>query len=126
MSTLLQRVLWSLAVLQLLASCDTSSDKNSRNFLLKEFETDASDFNYSPASGYVDRPEVAVEIAEAVAARFYGRANIESQRPYLVKRVDDRWVVQGALPHSEGIKGGVFEVQISSSDGKILRLIHGK
>ncbi len=126
MNVAFQRLVLSLAALSLLLSCGVSDDKNGRHFNVEKFETDPSDFNYIPTSGYVDKPEIAVQIAEAIAVRFYGRANVESQRPYRVKRVADRWVVQGTLPQYEGLKGGVFEVQLSSSDGKILRLIHGE
>lgn len=110
----------------ILLSCGRPTDERDQIFKLENFEVERSDFNYVPKSGYVDKPEVAVGIAEAVAIRFYGRSEIEKQRPYLVKQLNDQWVVRGSFPYPEGTKGGVFEIEVSSSDGKILRMIHGK
>lgn len=96
-------------------------------YRVANFEYDElSDHNVVPEAGYVSKPEVAAKIAEAVAVDIYGRKNIEKQRPYLVKRFEDRWVVLGTFPHGPYGKGGVFEIEVSSADGKILRMTHGK
>lgn len=123
----MRTVLLSIAAPALLMSCGSPTDHSARTFKLANFDYDQrADSNYIPKSGYVDKPEVAVGIAEAVAMRFYGRSQIEKQRPYLVKRLTDRWVIHGSFPTEPGLKGGVFEIEVSSSDGSILRLMHGE
>lgn len=114
-----------LAAMPLL-SCGSLPAKKDEVFRVQDFEHDRSDFNYVPAAGYVDKPEVAVGIAEAVTFGVYGRDQIESQRPYLVKRLGDRWIVRGSFPPDKAKLGGNFEIEVSSADGKILRVMHGK
>jgi hypothetical protein len=82
--------------------------------------------NYRPKDGYVDNPKMAAEIAELVAKRVYGKSHIEAQRPYIVTRNGDKWIVRGSFSEKPDMKGGVFEVRLSSSDGRVARLIHGK
>lgn len=121
------RALLLIVAPTLLLSCGSPTDQRAPTYKLENFEYGGrSDSNYLPKSGYVDKPEVAVGIAEAIAMRFYGRSQIERQRPYLVKRLADRWVIQGSFPTEPNLKGGVFEIEVSSSDGRILRLIHGE
>jgi hypothetical protein len=109
------------------ASCGNTTDAREPIFKVQDFEVDrSSDPNSVPKGGYVDKPEAAARIAEAVAVRFYGRDQIETQRPYLVKRLNDRWIVRGSWLHGTGVKGGVFEIEVSSSDARILRMTHGK
>jgi hypothetical protein len=123
MRALVLLVLMSLVV----ASCGNTTDTREPIFKVQDFELDrSSDHNFVPEEGYVDKPEAAARIAEAVAVGFYGRDQIEAQRPYLVKRLGDRWVVRGSWLHGTGVKGGVFEVEVSSSDARILRMTHGK
>jgi hypothetical protein len=111
----------------LLVSCGNTTEPREPVFKVQDFDVDrSSDHNFVPKRGYVDKPEVAARIAEAVAVGFYGRNQIEAQRPYLVKRLDDRWVVRGSWLHGSGVKGGVFEIEVSSSDARILRMTHGK
>ena len=123
----MRNILLSIAVSFLLQSCGTAAGNSDPIFKVENFEyVRSADDNFVPKSGYVDKPEVAVGIAEAVAVRFYGRDQVESQRPYLVKRLSDRWVVQGSFPQDKGLKGGSFEIEVSAADGKILRLMHGE
>ena len=123
----MRKVLLTIAASLLLQSCGSAAGNNDPIFKVENFEyARPVDDNIVPKSGYVNKPEVAVGIAEAVAFRFYGRSEIEKQRPYLVKRLSDRWVVRGSWPYGSGVKGGVIEIEVASSDGKILRMMHGE
>jgi hypothetical protein len=82
---------------------------------------------------YVPDEETAVKIAEAVLTPVYGKAKIESERPFTGKLKDGVWEVSGTLhcPNSDGhdtvgCKGGVAVVKISKSDARIISMIHYK
>ena len=81
--------------------------------------------NYQPTQGYVQKPEVAAKIAEAVAQEIYGKTEISDQKPYRVTKNGDQWIVRGTMPKKYDF-GGVFEVRISSMDGRIVRVIHSE
>jgi hypothetical protein len=72
---------------------------------------------------YVPNAETAVKIAEAVLIPIYGE-EIYKERPFTAEKSGDTWIVKGSLP--EGYAGGVAEVEISMSDGKILKVTHSK
>ena len=123
----MRNVLLSIAASVLLQSCGSAVGNGEPIFKVENFEyVRSADDNFVPKAGYVDKPEVAVGIAEAVAFGFYGHSEIEKQRPYLVKRLSDRWVIQGSWRYGSNVNGGVFEIEVASSDGKILRMMHGE
>jgi NTF2 fold immunity protein len=123
----MRNVLLSTAASLSLQSCGSAAGNSDPIFKVENFEYDRiSDENFVPKAGYVNKPEVAAGIAEAVAIGFYGRSEIEKQRPYLVKRLSDRWVIQGSWRYGSKVKGGVFEIEVASLDGKILRMMHGE
>ena len=72
----------------------------------------------------VQRAETAIAIARAVSEETYGREDIKLQLPLQASRRGASWYVHGSLP--AGVPGGVVEVWISVSDGRIVRLTHGK
>lgn len=114
-----------LLIPALLISCA----KTEAVYIYKGVETElASDEgdNYRPKGGYVDNPKIAAEIAEIVAKRVYGKGQIEAQRPYIVTSYGDQWIVRGSVSEGPDVKGGAFEVRLSSSDGRVARLIHGE
>lgn len=79
-----------------------------------------------PKGGYVRKPETAAKIAEVISSEFYGQDVIENQKPLLVTRSGDVWIVRGTFPYDSDTKGGVIEVMISSDSGAILGMIHGE
>jgi hypothetical protein len=83
-----------------------------------------SPLSVPPAGGFVPDKETAVRVAEAVLIPIYGKAIIESERPFSAKLNGNVWEVTGHL--SPELTGGVAEAWINKSDGKILRVIHGK
>ena len=66
----------------------------------------------------------AIAIAEVLLFKFYGKENIESERPYEVYRIDGYWYISGTLP--KGYLGGTFIIIINSINGEVIRLIHEK
>lgn len=81
--------------------------------------------NYKPAEGLVPDAETAIKIAVAVWGPIYGKEHIEKQKPYIATLSNGVWHVQGSLP-KEFTAGGVAVAEISKTDGKILRVSHGK
>jgi hypothetical protein len=118
-------VVQTLLIPALLMSCAKTEKVYVYNGKETEQAHDANE-NYRPKDGYVDNPKMAAEIAELVAKRVYGKSHIEAQRPYIVTRNGDKWIVRGSFSEKPDMKGGVFEVRLSSSDGRVARLIHGK
>ena len=80
--------------------------------------------SFVPAGGYVPTPEVAIAIAEAVLIPIYGEERIRNQRPLVAQIVDDVWMIRGTLPRDH--LGGVAELELERSDGRILRVSHGQ
>jgi len=77
-----------------------------------------------PVIGRVPNEETAIRIAEAVWLPIYGDLIYDS-RLFKARLVDDSiWVVYGTLP--KGYAGGIPYAEISKSDGKILKVSHGK
>lgn len=84
----------------------------------------------------VKNEETAVDIAEEILFKTYGRSQIEDQRPYEVRLLGNKvWSLKGTLNNSTVEKlvsggmpefGGTFEIDIDPRDGKILKIIHYK
>jgi hypothetical protein len=68
--------------------------------------------------------ETAVNIAETILFRFYGKDQIISERPYEIYLISGYWYISGTLP--KGYFGGTFEIIFSSKNGQVIKLIHGK
>ena len=78
---------------------------------------------YIPKAGFVPDAKTAIKIAEAIWIPIYGE-HIYKEKPYTVRLKKGVWSVEGSLPGES--KGGVAFILIQKSDGKILRVIHGK
>lgn len=73
----------------------------------------------------VAKEETAVGIAESVLFESYGKDMIEGERPYKVSIENDSiWHLEGTF-WSIGF-GGVFEIDISPKDGRVIYMTHGK
>ena len=79
--------------------------------------------NYVPEKGVVPDKITAIRVAEAIWLPIYGEG-IYDKRPFMAGLEKGIWIVYGTLP--KGMKGGVPVIEISKSDGKILRISHGK
>jgi hypothetical protein len=91
---------------------------------VQAFGADEQKHNFKPTVGYVPDSETAIRIAVAIWEPIYGRKQIEGQKPYRATLKDGVWTVEGSLP--DGWLGGVAVAEISKSDGRILRVSHGK
>lgn len=97
-----------------ISSCVTTKD-NKQNF---------NENKNMKAIDYVPNEETAIKIAEAIWLPIYGE-KIYAQKPYDVSLVNDSiWIIKGTLPQNR--RGGVAYIEIQKSDGKILKVIHGK
>ena len=74
-------------------------------------------------NGLVSDKKMAIAIAEAVLFHVYGEKTIRDQRPYIVKHVRDKWIIDGAPP-PRGMAGGSFHIVISQRDARILEITH--
>lgn len=80
--------------------------------------------DWKPQDGYVTNEASAIKIAEAVWLNVYG-PKIQGDKPFKAKLINGKvWVVEGTF-NSDGF-GGVPYIEIQKSDGKILKVIHGK
>ncbi len=80
-------------------------------------------FNYVPPAGVVPDEATAIRIAEAILFPIYGEDKIISERPFKANLREGVWVVVGTLPSE--MHGGVAEVEISKTNGAIMRISHG-
>src|SRR6266850_2616183 len=77
-----------------------------------------------PSKGFVPDEKTAIRIAEAVLSPIYGEDKIRNEKPFVASLKRGVWTVQGSLP--KGWAGGVAIAEISKSDGRILRVSHGR
>ena|ERR1700674_507888 len=79
--------------------------------------------SYVPKEGFVPNEQTAIRIAEAVLSPIYGEDQIAKERPFAATLKAGVWTVEGHL--SSG-NGGVALAAIARTDGRILRVTHGK
>ena len=84
-----------------------------------------SPFNYRPPKGVVPDANTAVRIAEAVLSPIYGADKIKREEPFRAISDGEVWHVRGDM-HCDRCLGGVAEIEISKTDGRVLRIGHGK
>jgi hypothetical protein len=78
---------------------------------------------YVPKSGFVPNKTTAIKIAEAIWLPIYGE-RIYRKKLYTVKLENGIWIIEGTLPPNS--KGGVPYIEIQKTDGKVLKVMHGK
>ena len=71
----------------------------------------------------IPNKETAIELAELILFKVYGKDEIISERPYNVYQARGYWYIDGTLKTQFG---GTFEIIFNSKDGQIIRLCHGK
>ncbi|MHB8519951.1 MAG: YbbC/YhhH family protein [Limisphaerales bacterium] len=83
-----------------------------------------------PKEGFVPDAKTAIKIAVAVWDPIYGRKEIAREKPYRAHLdTNGVWIVEGSLPNGwfgSPVLGGVAIAEIAKSDGRILRVSHGK
>ena len=84
---------------------------------------------YVPPNGFVSTAQTAIAIAEAVLIPVYGKAEIESERPFKAVLERNIWVVTGSVPchhppSNSECPGGAAEIRISKRTGQVLLMTH--
>jgi hypothetical protein len=69
--------------------------------------------------------ETAINIAEPILFKIYGKSKIIKERPYKIGYTNKYWVIIGSLPKYI-TKGGTFEIIINSGNAEIINVTHGK
>ncbi|SHM49602.1 YbbC/YhhH family protein [Mucilaginibacter sp. OK098] len=96
-------------------SCLTSCNSHSKTNESWKFE-----------DGYIPNSVSAIKVAEIVWLNVYG-SEINDEKPFIAKLKDGKvWIVVGTFNGGKHAKGGVAYIEIQKSDGKILKVIHGK
>ena len=67
--------------------------------------------------------DIVVKLAEIYLVNIYGEVVLK-QKPWIVEYKDDSYIVKGQLPKNTW--GGVAEIVIRRSDGKVVSYTHGK
>jgi NTF2 fold immunity protein len=84
----------------------------------------SQEHNVQPSNGLVPDAKTAITIAVAIWTPIYGEKQIASQKPYVAILKQGNWTVTGSLPH--GTVGGTAIAVISKTDGRVVRVSHGK
>ncbi|MFC0130977.1 hypothetical protein CR105_05165 [Massilia eurypsychrophila] len=79
---------------------------------------------YVPKEGFIPDRRTAIAVAIAVLIPIYGEEEVRENRPFVATLKGGKWTVTGSLP--KNMVGGVPEVQLSKSNGKILKISAGK
>lgn len=123
---MLIRYLLLLSLAGLLFSCNNDKPVHRPQEAIIELKTALTE--KSDIKLYVKSPinteNEAIAATEPVLFKAYGKENILGEKPYSVDLVNKYWVLSGSLP--DGNTGGVFLIILSISDGKIVKIIHGK
>lgn len=77
-----------------------------------------------PKNGVIPDEKTAKRVAEAILIPIYGQEAIEKQKPFGVVLVGDIWVVTGYISPDQ--LGGVFRIDISKRDGRVVQVMHGR
>ncbi len=79
----------------------------------------------SHENGIIPNAKTAVDFAKIILNYHYGEEIINGEKPFDVELINNRvWYISGSLP--EDAVGGVAEIFIQKSDGKVLGIFHGK
>jgi hypothetical protein len=79
---------------------------------------------YMPEEGVIPDAETAKQVAEVIFNRFYDPASVQMEKPFSVHLQDGVWIVMGTMP--KGLLGGVAEIWMNKSDGRVIHLFHGR
>ena len=69
--------------------------------------------------------QTAIEVAEPILFKTYGKDRIRDEQPYNADFIDGYWVLSGTLPYYY-TKGGTFLIILDGKDGNVIKLTHSK
>ncbi len=89
------------------------------------YKSEIDPFNvYRNQNGLIPNAKAAVDFAKIIF-NYCENGAFNSEKPFNVELVNNRvWYIYGSLP--KGTVGGVVEISIQKSDGKVLAIFHGK
>jgi hypothetical protein len=122
------RLLLLLAVTPLMGFGQVSSGKHLTGEDYARQEIQMALKNNGPKPFYdtlIGDKETAINVAESILFKIYGKENIISERPYKTYLIDGYWYLSGTLPKGY-LLGGTFEIIIYSINGQVIKLMHGK
>lgn len=90
---------------------------------LKTAQTDTTEKQILVNKVIADK-ETAINVAEEILFKIYGKDNIIMQRPYETNFIDGYWILNGTLPKE--MLGGTFLIIINSKNGQVIKLTHSK
>lgn len=72
----------------------------------------------------INNEQLFIEISEKILFNYYGKENIEQQKPYIVNFIKDSiWVLQGTQNNTVG---GEFYIEMNCKDAKFIKIEHTK
>lgn len=77
-----------------------------------------------PPDGVIRDGLVAAKVAEIYLTSVYGKDQIEKQRPLVADLSGGIWTIRGTPPSKGRSFGGVAEIEIAKTDGRVLRMSH--
>jgi hypothetical protein len=90
--------------------------------LIKNYKFD----NHDSTRVFLPNSKIALDFARLILDPIYGKKQMDSEAPFKIDLIDDKfWFIYGSLPKEYDV-GGVAEILISKYDCKILYLLHGK
>jgi len=100
-----------------------------KDFKINEYNRYIDEFQSDKVLGPIDNAKTAKEKAESVWIEMFGES-IKQEKPYKVffDKSNDVWLVTGSMHRSlfGEVKGGVANIIIKKSDGKVLAVWHDK
>jgi hypothetical protein len=81
---------------------------------------------YQPNGGVVASRELAVRVAGLYLAHAYGAGVVRREMPLRAIRRGDIWFVEGTLRGGPHTKGGVAQITLCRSNGRVLQMDHEK
>ena len=89
------------------------------------YKSEINPFNvYRNQNGLIPNAKAAVDFAKIIF-NYCENGAFNNEKPFNVELVNNRvWYIYGSLP--KGTVGGVVEISIQKSDGKVLAIFHGK
>jgi hypothetical protein len=82
--------------------------------------------NIDTSKIFLPDSKIALDFARLIIDPIYGKSQMDSEKPFNIDLIDNKfWFITGTFP-KEHTKGGVVEILISKYDCRILYLTHGK
>ncbi|WP_435522634.1 NTF2 fold immunity protein [Chryseobacterium indoltheticum] len=121
------KIIFNLLSFYFICSCTKNSEILKVNNDFKHAESELKNAlinNEILPDKVIQDSQTAVNVAENILFKIYGKENIIKQRPYNLNFIDDYYIIEGTLP--KNTLGGTFLIIINSKHGKIIKLTHGK